>query len=398
MARASEGSPPPRDPTRSDVVDAVLRSKGVNNIMDLDAEEEKPPLLTLQKHHDLVIVVEMCEAQRPSKLGSLKGSHEKYEEEFSRLQQTLDLLAGEGSCSFHKWEPGMGAVRIDPSTPGAVRVSGGAGGGRQTRPQSAASTRTSRPQSAMSAVSRNRLGREAAFLPGGLGAKQEQFAPRIGAFEVTFKLVNTQSHKVYGPDLLFSKIESGCWPGSASQLINRAQKSLQPWLMADLAGHSIHTFAKAEAAKMAAAGSPTKPPAAASNASPPLGATGASLPPHLCLASSLDEEVEEGGSPAAAAAAVAPSSAVPSGEANHAAAAAAAEDGASAGAALPSSQEGNGDGAVRPAAPAATAATEAVAAPVAPGPVAPGADEYDMTATAETEAEAEALEAALDGA
>jgi hypothetical protein len=43
MARASEGSPPPRDPTRSDVVDAVLRSKGVNNIMDLDAEEEKPP-------------------------------------------------------------------------------------------------------------------------------------------------------------------------------------------------------------------------------------------------------------------------------------------------------------------------------------------------------------------
>jgi hypothetical protein len=231
-----------------------------------------------------------------------------------------------------------------------------------------------------------------------LGAKQEQFAPRIGAFEVTFKLVNTQSHKVYGPDLLFSKIESGCWPGSASQLINRAQKSLQPWLMADLAGHSIHTFAKAEAAKMAAAGSPTKPPAAASNASPPLGATGASLPPHLCLASSLDEEVEEGGSPAAAAAAAAPSSAVPSGEANHAAAAAAAEDGASAGAALPSSQEGNGDGAGRPAAPAATAATEAVAAPVAPGPVAPGADEYDMTATAETEAEAEALEAALDGA
>jgi hypothetical protein len=156
-----------------------------------------------------------------------------------------------------------------------------------------------------------------------LGAKQEQFAPRIGAFEVTFKLVNTQSHKVYGPDLLFSKIESGCWPGSASQLINRAQKSLQPWLMADLAGHSIHTFAKAEAAKMAAAGSPTKPPAAASNASPPLGATGASLPPHLCLTSSLDEEVEEGGSPAAAAAAAAPSSAVPSGEANHAAAAAA---------------------------------------------------------------------------
>ena len=54
-------------------------------------------LYELQPHHNLVVIVEMCQAQRPSKLGSLKGSHAKYEEEFSRLEATMSTLAGNGS-------------------------------------------------------------------------------------------------------------------------------------------------------------------------------------------------------------------------------------------------------------------------------------------------------------
>ncbi|MGB0613893.1 MAG: hypothetical protein ACPGN4_07065, partial [Miltoncostaeaceae bacterium] len=41
--------------SRSDVKDAVLRSKGLNTIDDIDAE----PLLQLQPHHELVVIVEL---------------------------------------------------------------------------------------------------------------------------------------------------------------------------------------------------------------------------------------------------------------------------------------------------------------------------------------------------
>jgi len=387
---AKQSSPQPKDPTRADVVDAVLKSKGIATIDDLDDDgPQAPPLLTLQAHHDLVFIVELCEAQRPSKLGSLKGSHEKYEDEYSRLQASLDTeLAGEGSCSFHKWEPGMGAIQNAPARPptGGGMSMGGVGG-RPSRPQSAATTRPSRPQSAMSTISRNRF----AGFP---GAKPEQLAPRIGAFEVSFKLVNTQSHKVYGPDLLFSKIECGHWPGGTAQLVKRAQKSLQPWLTMDIGSHSINAYAKAEAAKHQSSSPQSK-----QNTSPMHSATGAALPPHVCLASSLDEEGEDEPVPAsassaataAAATAAAPPAEEPDYQPNYAAnadAGASANANAAAGsqpsAAAEPSTGGSGD---RPSRRAAAGAGAAAAA-----------DDYDLGAEGETEAEAEALEIALDGA
>jgi len=363
-----QSPPSPQDPTRADVVNAVLKSKNIRNIDDLDEEEGAPPLLRLQAHHDLVFIVELCEATRPSKLGSLKGSHEKYEDEYSRLQQMLDdALRGEGSCSFHKWKQGMGDLSVVGGGGAPARASpGGPAGARPTRPQSAASTRPSRPQSAMSTISRN------ARLPGYGGAEPEQVAPRIGAFEVSFKLVNTQSHKVYGPDLLFSKIESGHWPGGATQLVNRAQKSLQPWLMADTGSHSIHAYAKAEAAK--------------ANASPTHAATGAALPPHVCLASSLDEESED--MPAAV---PARSSGDPDYAANYATSAPA--DSGGDGSVVASSQPGHGGSSERREPPRS-------AAPVtsAPAAAAAAAADYDLATDGETEAEAAALEAALEAA
>ena len=208
-----------KDPSRADVVDAVLKSKGLNSIMDIDNEEE--PLLNLQAHHELVFIVELCEAQRPSKLGSLKGSHAKYEEEFARLEETLSSLAGDGAISLHKWEPGMGG-RVEgmamsmPTRPPAAR------------PQSAASSRAaSRPQSAMS------RGGNAQRMQALLG-KPERMQPRIGAFEVSFKLINTVSHGTYGPVNLFSKIATGHWPGSGAKLVKRVQESLQDWLKLDM--------------------------------------------------------------------------------------------------------------------------------------------------------------------
>ena len=93
-----------KDPSRSDVKDAVLKSRGILNLDDLDAA---PQLLTLQAHHELVVIVELCEAQRPSKLGSLGGSHAKYEDTYNNLESWLSGLAGNGSVRLQKWEAGM---------------------------------------------------------------------------------------------------------------------------------------------------------------------------------------------------------------------------------------------------------------------------------------------------
>lgn len=230
-ATATPSSSGAHDPnSRADVVQAVLKSKGINTVNDLDSDSSTPEHKLLQ-HHELIFIVELCEAQRPSKLGSLKGSHEKYEEEFARLQEGFTELRGDGSCTFHRWQPGIGGS----VETGAVQRSTAAR--PVMRPQSAASACTSRPQSAASMTSRLRANAT---------PKQEQLAPRIGAFEVSFKLVNTLSHKVYGPDLLFSKIDSGHWPGAVSQLVKRAQKSLQVWLIQDMGACAMFVHAKAQ--------------------------------------------------------------------------------------------------------------------------------------------------------
>ena len=209
-------------PSQGNVIDAVMKSKGLNLIDDLEADDE--PLLQLQQHHELVIIVELCEATRPSKLGSLKGSHEKYEDEFSRLEGVLSELTGSGSIRLEKWTPGMQMAPAMPMPPPSSS--------RPSRPQSAGASRAqSRPQSA------SHLGRGAgaAAQARSLGLNNpERQQPRIGAFEVSYKLVNTTSRREYGPVEIFSKIQTGHWPGAASKLVNRVQERLQGFLAADV--------------------------------------------------------------------------------------------------------------------------------------------------------------------
>jgi len=85
----------------------------------------------------------------------------------------------------------------------------------------------------------------------GLGAQAERTQPRIGAFEVCYKLVNTQSGQQYGPVEVFSKLGSGHWPGAANILLGRVQDQLQDFLQRDM-GHGMmfqHAQALAKEAK-----------------------------------------------------------------------------------------------------------------------------------------------------
>jgi len=246
------------DPSRAETFDAVLKSKGINNIDDI--EDDSEPLLTLQNHHELVVVVEMCPAQRPS--ASLKGTHERYEQEFARLNDSLQDLQGEGSMSFHEWAPGLGG-QVDAGASLASRPT------RPTRPQSAGTSRaSSRPQSAMSSMRRGNS----------MAGASERLQPRVGAFEVSFKLINTVSHESYGPVQIFSKIATGHWPGQPRKLIKRAQEYLQPFLAKDMGSGLMFAHVRSEVAKERES-SPLRsgmehgePPSSPSSASTPSGA------------------------------------------------------------------------------------------------------------------------------
>ena len=218
-------------------MESMLRSKGIHTMDDLDAPEEEP-LLELQSQHQLIFIVEVCQAKRPSKLGSLKGSHEKYLDELARLEKTVEDLKGEGTLEVIEWQPGMPVVPSSGSGSGAPVAQMSESMGRRSRPQSAGlRPGGSRPQSA-AASSRAHMG----------GSVEERAAPRIGAFEVSYKLVNTTSGQQYGPVEVFSKIGSGHWPGPASQLINRVQKQLQVFLQSDLGGAALYQHVSHRAA------------------------------------------------------------------------------------------------------------------------------------------------------
>ena len=70
-----------------------LKSRGVATFDD-DAESVDPRR-TLEPHHELVVVVEYCTAPRPSRIGSLRGSAEKYTNCFALLDEALQPLKGE---------------------------------------------------------------------------------------------------------------------------------------------------------------------------------------------------------------------------------------------------------------------------------------------------------------
>ena len=213
---------------RSSALDSMLKSKNIGTIDDLDAPEEEP-LLELQTNHNLIVIVEMCQATRPSKLGSLKGSHEKYVDELGRLTSTVESLKGAGAVEVIEWKPGDPIVPSSSSfSPPQPPAGGGATPGRRSRPQSAGAM-SSRPQSAH-AMMRTYLG----------GPPEERQGPRIGSFEVSYKLVNTLSGKQYGPVEVFSKISSGCWPGASELMVKRIQEQLQGFLQVDMGNAMIY--------------------------------------------------------------------------------------------------------------------------------------------------------------
>eukprot|EP00966_Prymnesium_polylepis_P183983 4264492-Prymnesium_polylepis.1 len=84
------------------LLDAFAREKGMQCIDDLANE---PQRLDLQSHHELVIAVEFCVAPRPSKLGSLRGSSEKYVAMYDALKDALVGLCGEGLLTLRKASP-----------------------------------------------------------------------------------------------------------------------------------------------------------------------------------------------------------------------------------------------------------------------------------------------------
>lgn len=209
------------DPSRSDALDAVLKASGrVKTLSDLEEEEQ---LLTLEACHELIVTVEFCNATRPSKLGSLKGSHAKYEEEFHRIEDALTVARGLGVLSVREWA-------ADCSSPSS----------------------TARPRlepAHSSCSSAQRLARQM-----GLSVDpRPRTAPRIGSFEVSFELRNQETNAVYGPVEVFSKIKSGHWPGSNRMLLRRVQEALQIFLQKDQ-GHSVaHAHVQSQVKKASVA-------------------------------------------------------------------------------------------------------------------------------------------------
>ena len=77
----------------------------------------------------------------------------------------------------------------------------------------------------------------------------ERVGPRIGAFEVSYRLVNTKSGKAYpqaGPQLIYSKIATGKWPSEHSKLVQRVQEQLQTFLNLDLGNNALRTYVEAD--------------------------------------------------------------------------------------------------------------------------------------------------------
>jgi len=189
----------------SSLLDAFAKQKGMACIDDVDAEPER---LSLQSHHELVVAVEFCVAPRPSKLGSLRGSSEKYVSMFDALQEPLDELRGEGMVTLRKASP----TEVMAATLAAVR--GVVQAATPTRPASANARLRS-------------------------GGPVDDVAPRIGSFEVLFTLINCQSGAKYGPIQVHSKLHTRRWP-LFDKLRQRLDAHLQQFLAKDTGHYEFH--------------------------------------------------------------------------------------------------------------------------------------------------------------
>ena len=117
--------------------------------------------MELKACHELIVTVEYCHAQRPS--ATLKGSHEKYEDAYARVGDTVALAKGAGK------------VTVKELT----------------------------------------------------GSK-----PRVGSFEVSIELRNTDTKITHGPAEVFSKLTTLHWH-STSNLLKNVRVALQPFLAKD---------------------------------------------------------------------------------------------------------------------------------------------------------------------
>ena len=211
------------------MLDQYAMSKGLKMVDDDDEEAVTHHEMTAD--HELVIHIEHCKADRPSKMGSLKGCKENYETKARDIETVIKSLSrGAGTVSVHINEEKIHHELAGGPSPPAAR------GGKSPRAKSTPSMRVSvtTPLSPTSTSGtqtwrppvRTRFG----WQPQPTPEKKETW-PRIGACEVTMQLRNTLLHTRYPTVTLASKIEAAMWP-SKRLVAKRVEKSLQK-LLAD---------------------------------------------------------------------------------------------------------------------------------------------------------------------
>ena len=217
------------DASTSRMLDQYAMSKGLKMVDDDDEEAATHHEMTAD--HELVIHIEHCKADRPSKMGSLKGCKENYETKARDIETVIKSLSlGAGTVSVHINEEKIHNELAGGPSPPAAR------GGKSPRAKSTPSMRVSvtTPLSPTSTSGtqtwrppvRTRFG----WQPQPTPEKKETW-PRIGACEVTMQLRNTLLHTRYPTVTLASKIEAAMWP-SKRLVAKRVEKSLQK-LLAD---------------------------------------------------------------------------------------------------------------------------------------------------------------------
>jgi len=176
---------------RQQLLDKFAKQKGLATFDD--EEEEQQQLRVPQAHHELHLHVEYCTALRPSR--SLRGSTQKYVDKCEQLEELLLPLKGDGMLFIlpnQQENAGGSADRPHSSCANRVRL--------PARPASA--DHHMRPSSPLKPV-----------WPENSSSASNSSWPRIGAFEVSFTLRNNLLKKVvYGPCLVYSKLQSGRWP------------------------------------------------------------------------------------------------------------------------------------------------------------------------------------------
>ena len=188
------------------MLDQYAMSKGLKMVDDDDEEAVTHHEMTAD--HELVIHIEHCKADRPSKMGSLKGCKENYETKARDIETVIKSLSlGAGKVSVHINEEKIHNELAGGPSPPAAR------GGKSPRAKSTPSMRVSvtTPLSPTSTSGtqtwrppvRTRFG----WQPQPTPEKKETW-PRIGACEVTMQLRNTLLHTRYPTVTLASKIEA----------------------------------------------------------------------------------------------------------------------------------------------------------------------------------------------